>query len=66
VLTGDFRDFDQGLDANSGTESRLHHDFTVRQLLKLKLQLTDDRQSVGQSVLVSGAHLGPVSNFSLA
>jgi hypothetical protein len=25
-----------------------------------------DRQSVGQSVLVSGAHLGPVTNFSFS
>jgi hypothetical protein len=34
---------------------------------KLQLQLIYDRQSVGQSVLVSGAHLGPVTNlpFSL-
>jgi hypothetical protein len=31
--------------------------------LKLKLKLIYDRQSVGQSVLVSGAHLGPVTNF---
>jgi hypothetical protein len=30
----------------------------------LQLQLIYDRQSVGQSVLVSGAHLGPVTNFS--
>jgi hypothetical protein len=29
----------------------------------LKLKLIYDRQSVGQSVLVSGAHLGPVTNF---
>jgi hypothetical protein len=34
--------------------------------LKLKLQLIHDRQSVGQSVLVSGAHLGPVTNFSFS
>jgi hypothetical protein len=32
----------------------------------LKLKLIYDRQSVGQSVLVSGAHLGPVTNFSFA
>jgi hypothetical protein len=25
-----------------------------------------DRRSVGQSVLVSGAHLGPVTNFSVS
>jgi hypothetical protein len=30
------------------------------------LQLIYDRQSVGQSVLVSGAHLGPVTNFSFS
>jgi hypothetical protein len=29
----------------------------------LKLKLIYDRQSVGQSVLVSGAHPGPVTNF---
>jgi hypothetical protein len=29
-----------------------------------KLKLIYDRQSVGQSVLVSGAHLGPATNFS--
>jgi hypothetical protein len=34
--------------------------------LKLKLKLYYDRQSVGQSVLVSGAHLGPTTNFSLS
>jgi hypothetical protein len=34
--------------------------------LKLKLKLNYDRQSVGQSVLVSGAHLGPVTNFSFS
>jgi hypothetical protein len=34
--------------------------------LKLKLKLIYDRQSVSQSVLVSGAHLGPVTNFSFA
>jgi hypothetical protein len=31
---------------------------------QLKLKLIYDRQSVGQSVLVSGAHLGPVTKFS--
>jgi hypothetical protein len=30
---------------------------------KLKLKLIYDRQSVGQSVLVSGTHLGPATNF---
>jgi hypothetical protein len=35
-------------------------------LRKLKLKLIYDRQSVGQSVLVSGAHLGPLTNCSLS
>jgi hypothetical protein len=30
---------------------------------KFKLKLICDRQSVGQSVLVLGAHLGPLTNF---
>jgi hypothetical protein len=34
--------------------------------MKLKLKLIYDRQSVGQSILVSGANLGPVTNFSFA
>jgi hypothetical protein len=34
--------------------------------MKLKLKLIYDRHSVGQSVLVSGAHLGPLTNFSFA
>jgi hypothetical protein len=34
--------------------------------LMLKLKLIYDRQSVGQPVLVSGAHLGPVTNFSFS
>jgi hypothetical protein len=34
--------------------------------LKLKLKLNYDRQSTGQSVLVSGAHLGPATNFSFS
>jgi hypothetical protein len=34
--------------------------------LKLKLKLIYDRQSVRQSVMVSGAHLGPLTNFSFA
>jgi hypothetical protein len=29
-------------------------------------ELIYDRQSVGQSVLVSGTHLGPVTNFSFS
>jgi hypothetical protein len=38
----------------------------IDQWSKLKLKLILDRQSVGQSVLVSGAHLGPVTNISLS
>jgi hypothetical protein len=34
--------------------------------MKLKLKLICDRQSVGQSVLVSGTHLGPVTDFSFS
>jgi hypothetical protein len=38
--------------------------------LKLKLKLLSkliyDRQSVGQSILVSGTHLGPGTNFSFS
>jgi hypothetical protein len=33
---------------------------------QLKLKLIYDRQSVGQSVLVSGAHLGLAINFSFS
>jgi hypothetical protein len=39
---------------------------SCKQQLKLKLKLIYDRQSVSQSVLVSGAHLGPVTNFSFS
>jgi hypothetical protein len=35
-------------------------------LYRLKLKLIYDRQSVGQSVLVSGTHLGPTTNFSFS
>jgi hypothetical protein len=34
--------------------------------IQLKLKLICDRQSVGQSLLVSGAHLGPVTNISFS
>jgi hypothetical protein len=33
------------------------------QLMPMKLKLIYDLQSVGQSVLVSGTHLGPATNF---
>jgi hypothetical protein len=32
----------------------------------MKLKLIYDRQSVGQSVLALGTHLGPATNFSFA
>jgi hypothetical protein len=34
--------------------------------MRLKMKLICDQQSVGQSVLVSGARLGPVTNFSFS
>jgi hypothetical protein len=34
--------------------------------IKLKLKLIYDRQSVGQSVLVSGTHVGSATNFSFS
>jgi hypothetical protein len=46
-------------DCGGGILTRLHTGF-------LQLQLIYDRQSVGQSVLVSGAHLGTVTNFSFS
>jgi hypothetical protein len=36
------------------------------QPVKLKLKLIYERQSVGQSVLVSCTHLGPATNFSFS
>jgi hypothetical protein len=44
-----------------GILSRLHTGFELE-----KLKLSYDRQSVGQSVLVSGTHLGPTTNFSFS
>jgi hypothetical protein len=41
-------------------------DWPTLTLTLKKKKLIYDRQSVGQSVLVSGAHLGPVTNFSFA
>jgi hypothetical protein len=40
--------------------------FDCLRKLKLKLKLIYDLQSVGQSVLVSGTHLGPATNFSFS
>jgi hypothetical protein len=36
------------------------------EILKSKLKSHYDRQLVGQSALVSGAHLGPATNFSIS
>jgi hypothetical protein len=44
----------------------LNTDKIIIVFMKLKLKLIYDRHSVGQSVLVSGAHLGPVTNFSFS
>jgi hypothetical protein len=58
-----------GVRPPSGTRDQFYSllEIFFRQLqLKLKLKLIYDQQSVGQSVLVSGAHLGPVTNFSFA
>jgi hypothetical protein len=38
----------------------------VYDLSKSKSKSHYDRQSVGQSVLVSGVHLGPATNFSFS
>jgi hypothetical protein len=35
-------------------------------MIFLKLKLNYDRQSVGESVLVLGTHLGPATNFSFS
>jgi hypothetical protein len=43
----------------------LLHKSRIAYKVKLKLKLIYYRQSVGQSVLVSGAHLGPEPNFFL-
>jgi hypothetical protein len=41
--------------------------FEIKKMKLLKkLKLYYDRQSVGQSVLVSGTHLGPATNFSFS
>jgi hypothetical protein len=37
--------------------------FPVNQSTKVKVKVILRRQSVGQSVLVSGTHLGPATNF---
>jgi hypothetical protein len=36
---------------------------TLSSELDIELKLNYDRQSIGQSVLVSGAHLGPAIDF---
>jgi hypothetical protein len=40
--------------------------FTMHCYVKFKWKSQYGQQSVGQSVLVSGAHLGPVTNFSFS
>jgi hypothetical protein len=42
------------------------HNSLLYYWILLKLKLIYDRQSVGQSVLVSDVHLGPVANFSFS
>jgi hypothetical protein len=49
------------IDINTGTGSDAS---APRSTVKSKQRY--DRQSVGQSVLVSGAHLGPVTNFTFS
>jgi hypothetical protein len=46
----------------------ISRDLQPRALVRcnLKLKLIYDRQSVGQSALVSGTHLGPATNFSFS
>jgi hypothetical protein len=41
----------------------LHRCYILSAGPALKLKLIYDRQSVGQSVIVSGTHLGPATNF---
>jgi hypothetical protein len=38
---------------------------TLTSVFSLKSKLCYDRRPVGQSVLVSGTHLGPIARFSL-
>jgi hypothetical protein len=38
----------------------------MKLFLQQKLKLIHERQSLGQSVLVSGTHLGPATNFSFS
>jgi hypothetical protein len=40
--------------------------YVLQEQMKLKLKLIYDGQSVGQSVLVSGVHLGTLTNFSFS
>jgi hypothetical protein len=58
-----------GVTSSDTTSSSSHAKDKLKQTtgkLKLKLKLICNRQSVGQSVLLSGAHLGPVTDFSLS
>jgi hypothetical protein len=56
---------------DEGHESKKNGRFSWKSLplprrRKLELKLNYDRHSVGQFVLVSGTHLGPVTNFSFS
>jgi hypothetical protein len=42
------------------------YEWGCKTVMKSKLKLIYDRQSVSQSVLVSGTHLGPATNFSFS
>jgi hypothetical protein len=49
----------------------MQDEFKTQQLVpevevEVEVEAIYDRQSVGQSVLVSGAHLAPVTNFSFS
>jgi hypothetical protein len=46
-------------------QSVIHYVLQCTVMPKSKSKLCYDRQSVGQSVLVSGTHLGPATIFSL-
>jgi hypothetical protein len=50
----------------SALVDHLQAEYTINCWKLLKLKLIYDRQSVGQSVLVSGAHLGPATKFSFS
>jgi hypothetical protein len=47
-------------------QSEISNNFLVQTHILLKLKLIYDRQTVGQSVLVSGTHMGPTTSFSFS